>query len=130
MSENRNPRRNTYTIYDDNTVGTVQIADEVVAIIAALAATEVDGVASMAGNITNEVVGRLGMKNLSRGVKVEVLEGVVSVRLALNIRYGYNIPETSQKVQEKVKAAIENMTGLEVADVNVSISDVVMEQSQ
>jgi uncharacterized alkaline shock family protein YloU len=130
MSESRNPGRNTYTIYDDNTVGTVQIADEVVAIIAGLAATEVEGVASMAGNITNEVVGRLGMKNLSRGVKVEVLEGVVSVKLVLNIRYGYNIPETSQKVQEKVKAAIENMTGLEVADVNVSISDVVMEQSR
>ena len=130
MSENKNPRRNTYTIYDDNTVGTVQIADEVVAIIAGLAATEVDGVASMAGNITNELVGKLGMKNLSRGVKVEVLEGVVSVRLALNIRYGYNIPETSQKVQEKVKPAIENMTGLEVADVNVSISDVVLEQSK
>ena len=130
MSESKNPRRNTYTIYDDNTVGTVQIADEVVAIIAGLAATEVDGVASMAGNITNELVGKLGMKNLSRGVKVEVLEGVVSVRLALNIRYGYNIPETSQKVQEKVKSAIENMTGLEVADVNVSISDVVLEQSK
>ena len=130
MSENKNPRRNTYTIYDDNTVGTVQIADEVVAIIAGLAATEVDGVASMAGNITNELVGKLGMKNLSRGVKVEVLEGVVSVRLALNIRYGYNIPETGQKVQEKVKSAIENMTGLEVADVNVSISDVVLEQSK
>ena len=130
MSENKNPRRNTYTIYDDNTVGTVQIADEVVAIIAGLAATEVDGVASMAGNITNELVGKLGMKNLSRGVKVEVLEGVVSVRLALNIRYGYNIPETSHKVQEKVKSAIENMTGLEVADVNVSISDVVLEQSK
>ena len=130
MSENKNPRRNTYTIYDDNTVGTVQIADEVVAIIAGLAATEVDGVASMAGNITNELVGKLGMKNLSRGVKVEVLEGVVSVRLALNIRYGYNIPETSQKVQEKVKSAIENMTGLEVADVNVSISDIVLEQSK
>ena len=130
MSENKNPRRNTYTIYDDNTVGTVQIADEVVAIIAGLAATEVDGVASMAGNITNELVGKLGMKNLSRGVKVEVLEGVVSVRLALNIRYGYNIPETSQKVQEKVKSSIENMTGLEVADVNVSISDVVLEQSK
>ena len=101
MSESKNPRRNTYTIYDDNTVGTVQIADEVVAIIAGLAATEVDGVSSMAGNITNELVGKLGMKNLSRGVKVEVLDGVVSVRLALNIKYGYNIPETSQKVQEK-----------------------------
>ena len=70
------------------------------------------------------------MKNLSRGVKLEVLEGVVSVRLALNIRYGYSIPETSQKVQEKVKAAIENMTGLEVADVNISITDVVLDQTK
>ena len=130
MAESRNPRRNTYTIYDDNTVGTVQIADEVVAIIAGLAATEVDGVASMGGNITNELVGKLGMKSLSKGVKVEVLEGVVRVRLALNIKYGYSIPDTSQKVQEKVKAAIENMTGLEVADVNVSIADVVLEQSR
>ncbi len=130
MAESRNLKRNTYTIYDDNTVGTVQIADEVVAIIAGLAATEVDGVVSMAGNITNDLVGKLGMKNLSRGVKVEVLEGVVSVRLALNIRYGYSIPETSQKVQEKVKTAIENMTGLEVADVNISIADVVLEESK
>lgn len=124
MAESRNPRRNTYTIYDDNTVGTVQIADEVVAIIAGLAATEVDGVASMGGNITNELVGKLGMKSLSKGVKVEVLEGVVSVRLALNIKYGYSIPDTSQKVQEKVKAAIENMTGLEVADVNIRVAGV------
>ena len=130
MAESRDLKRNTYTIYDDNTVGTVQIADEVVAIIAGLAATEVEGVVSMAGNITNDIVGKLGMKNLSRGVKVEVLEGVVSVRLALNIRYGYSIPETSQKVQEKVKAAIENMTGLEVADVNISITDVVLDQTQ
>jgi len=130
MAESRDLKRNTYTIYDDNTVGTVQIAYEVVAIIAGLAATEVEGVVSMAGNITNDIVGKLGMKNLSRGVKVEVLEGVVSVRLALNIRYGYSIPETSQKVQEKVKAAIENMTGLEVADVNISITDVVLDQTK
>ena len=130
MAESRDLKRNTYTIYDDNTVGTVQIADEVVAIIAGLAATDVEGVVSMAGNITNDIVGKLGMKNLSRGVKVEVLEGVVSVRLALNIRYGYSIPETSQKVQEKVKAAIENMTGLEVADVNISITDVVLDQTK
>ena len=129
MAENKNTKRNTYTIYDDNTVGTVQIADEVVAIIAGLAATEVDGVASMAGNITNELVGKLGMKNLSKGVKVEVMEGVVSVDLALNIKYGYSIPKTSANVQEKVKSAIENMTGLEVSDVNVSIADVDMRQA-
>ena len=130
MADSKNPKRNTYTIYDDSTVGTVQIADEVVAIIAGLAATEVEGVVSMAGNITNDIVGKLGMKNLSRGVKVEVLEGVVSVRLALNIRYGYSIPETSQKVQEKVKSAIENMTGLQVADVNISITEVVLDQTK
>ena len=119
--------RSTHKLYEKDKIGEVQIADEVVAIIAGLAATEVDGVVSMAGNITNDTVGKLGMKNLSRGVKVEVLEGVVSVRLALNIRYGYSIPETCQKVQEKVKAAIENMTGLEVADVNISIAEVVLE---
>lgn len=118
--------KNTYTIYDDHTTGTVQIADDVVAIIAGLAATEVEGVASMEGNITNELVSKLGMKNLSKGVKVDVLENVVCVDLNLNICYGYNIPQTSQKVQEKVKAAIENMTGLEVSDVNINIASVDM----
>lgn len=130
MAENKDSGRNTYTIYDDNTVGTVQIADEVVAIIAGLATTEVDGVASMAGNITNELVGKLGMKHLSKGVKIEVEDGVVKVRLALNIRYGYNIPETCQKVQDKVKSAIENMTGLEVAEVNIAIAEVVLNEEK
>ena len=77
--------RHTYTIQNDASLGEVKIADEVVAIIAALAATEVEGVASMSGNITNEVIGRLGIKNLSKGVKVDVLEGVVTVSLALNL---------------------------------------------
>ena len=130
MADIKNQKRDTYTIYDDEGIGTVQIADEVVAIIAGLAATEVEGVASMAGNITNELVGKLGMKNLSKGVKVDVLDGVVCVDLALNIKYDYGIPETSQTVQEKVKAAIENMTGLEVSDVNVAIAGVDMEQTK
>ena len=82
MADTKNQKRDAYTIYDDEGIGTVQIADEVVAIIAGLAATEVEGVASMAGNITNELVGKLGMKNLSKGVKVDVLEGVVCVDLA------------------------------------------------
>ena len=108
-------------------MGEVKIADEVVAIIAALAATEVEGVASMAGNITNELISKLGMKNLSKGVKVDVLEGVVTVSLALNMEYNYSIVETSAKVQDKVKSAVENMTGLEVADVNIKVAGVVME---
>ena len=107
-----------------------KIADEVVAIIAALAATEVEGVASMAGNITNELISRLGMKNLSKGVKVDVLEGVVTVSLALNMKYNYSIMDVSAKVQEKVKSAVENMTGLEVADVNVKVAGVEMESQE
>ena len=122
--------RNIYTIQNDASKGEIKIADEVVAIIAALAATEVEGVASMAGNITNELIGKLGMKNLSKGVKVTVLEGVVTVDLNLNIEYGKNILETSKKVQEKVKSSIENMTGLEVADVNIHIASVDMENEK
>ena len=120
--------KNTYTIQNEASLGEVKIADEVVAIIAALAATEVEGVASMAGNITNEVIGKLGIKNLSKGVKVDVLEGVVTVSLALNIKYNYSIVEVTGKVQEKVKNAVENMTGLEVADVNIKVAGVEMEK--
>ena len=122
--------RTTYTIQNDNSMGEVQIADEVVAIIAALAATEVDGVASMAGNITNELVSRLGMKNLSKGVKVDVLEGVVTVSLALNLKYNYSIMDVTAKVQDRVKTAIENMTGLEVADINIRVAGVEMENRE
>lgn len=122
--------RNIYTIQNDAGKGEVKIADEVVTIIAALAATEVEGVASMAGNITNELISRLGMKNLSKGVKVDVLEGVVTVSLTLNLKYNYSVVEVSGKVQEKVKNAIENMTGLEVADVNIKVAGVEMENQE
>ena len=118
--------RKGFKIKDDK-LGEVKIADEVVAIIAGLAATEVEGVSSMAGNITNELVSKLGMKNLSKGIRVE---GVVKVAVALNIAYGYAIPQVSSKVQERVKNAIENMTGLEVSGVNVRIASVDMGKSK
>ncbi len=116
--------RSIYTIKEDENLGEVKIADEVVAIIAGLAAMEVDGVASMSGNATRELISKLGMKSLSKGVKVDVLEGIVTVSLKLNLKYGYNVMDICQKVQEKVKAAIENMTGLTVADVNIRIAGV------
>ena len=121
--------RKVVKIKEDN-LGEVHVADEVVAIIAGLAATEVEGVASMAGNITNELVSKLGMKNLSKGVKVEVAEKTVSVEVALNISYGYSIPEVCEKVQGKVKSAIETMTGLSVAIVNVRIATVDMKNTK
>lgn len=121
--------RATHKIGANSALGEVEIADEVVATIAALAATEVEGVASMGGNIKNESISKLGMRSLSKGVKIEVGE-TVRVALALNLEYGYNIPDTSEKVQTKVKLAIENMTGLQVSDVNVRITSIDMETEQ
>lgn len=117
---------NTYVLQEDENIGSVRIADEVVAMIASLAATEVDGVSSMVGNITNELMSKVGMKNLTRGVRVDVQGSNVKVELAVLMEYGYNIPGTSQKVQERVKNAIENMTGLNVTDVNIRIAGVNM----
>lgn len=109
---------------EEENVGVVQIADDVVAMIASLAATEVEGVNAMAGNITNELMGKVGMKKLTKGVRVTALEGCATVDLAVTMEYGYNIPATCQKVQAKVKAAIENMTGLTCTDVNIRIAGV------
>ena len=123
--------RNTHILHHDKeTVGEVQIADEVVAIIAGLAATEIEGVAYMAGNITNELVGKLGMKNLSKGVKVDVLDTSVSVDLTLTMEYGYSIPDVCVQVQERVKSAMDNMTGLSVIDVNVKIAGVNIDKTR
>ncbi len=120
--------RSSHKLYEKDQIGEVQIADEVVAIIAGLAATEVDGVDSLAGNMSNELVGKLGMKNLSKGVKVDVTEEHVSVNMSLNLKYGYSIPKVCEMVQEKVKNAIENMTGLTVLEVNIKIAGVNVEE--
>lgn len=124
---NKELEKGIYTIGTENKIGEVRIADEVVAIIAGLAATEVEGVASMAGNLTRELISKLGMRNLSKGVELEVVDSTVSVKLSLNIEYGYSVPDVSAKVQDKVKTAIENMTGLEVLDVNITIAGVNMD---
>lgn len=105
-------------------VGTVQIADDVIAMIASLAAAEVEGASSLAGNITNEKMSKVAMKKLTRGVRVSTKDNVVTIDLAIVMEYGYNIPETCKKVQEKVQNSIETMTGLTVSDVNIRIASV------
>jgi uncharacterized alkaline shock family protein YloU len=114
----------TYTMNEEGAIGTVKIADDVVAMIAGLAATEIDGVSALAGNISHELMSRAGMKNLARGVKVEIIGKRVKVDMAIIVGYGFNIPVISQKAQLKVKAAIENMTGLTVTDVNLRVAGV------
>ena len=122
--------KNTYVLKEEDNMGMVQIADDVVAMIASLATTEVEGVSSMAGNITNELMGKVGMKSLTKGVKVSVLDRNVIVDLAVTMEYGYNIPATCQKVQAKVKNAVENMTGLNCTDVNIRIAGVNMKNDK
>ena len=115
---------NEYKIQLENNRGEIIVADEVIAVITGLAAMEVEGVASMAGNATRELISKIGIKSLSKGVKVDVLGDVVTVEATLNLKYGYNVKDVSVKVQEKVKVAIENMTGLKVADVNVRVAGI------
>ena len=115
---------NDYKIQLENNRGEIIIADEVIAVITGLAAMEVEGVASLAGNATRELISKIGIKTLSKGVKVDVLEDVVTIDAALNLKYGFNIKNVSEKVQEKVKVAVENMTGLKVADVNIRVAGI------
>lgn len=110
--------------------GTVKIANDVVAMIAGLAATEVDGVSAMVGNITNEFMSMVGMKKQVKGVKVEIIDQMITVDLAVTLEYGYNIPSTCSKVQEKVKSAIETMTGLEVEKINIRIVGINMTENK
>lgn len=115
---------NVYKIQLENNQGEIIIANEAIAVITGLAAMEIEGVASMAGDATRELISKIGIKKLSKGVKVDVLEDVVTVDITLNLKYGYNVKDVSVKVQEKVKVAIENMTGLKVADVNVRVAGI------
>ena len=101
-----------------------------IAIIAGISATEVPGVASMAGGWSGEIIARMGIRDLSKGVKIEVDGEQVSVLLSLNVKYGYSIPEVSADVQEKVAQAIESMTGLRVLDVNIRIAGVVTSEDE
>ena len=117
-------QRTTYIEHDNSDLGEVQISNDVLAVISAMAAMEVDGVVAMAGNITAELFSLLGMKKLSKGVRVDVVDNTVMVDLSIILRINENIVTISKKVQDKVKTTVENMTGMEVANVNVNIASV------
>ncbi len=111
-----------------NDIGTIKITDEVVAIIAGIAAMEVPGVTSMSGGIAGGIAEALGRKNLSKGVKVEVGEKEAAIDLFIIVEYGYRIPEVAWTIQERVKNAVEDMTGLNVVEVNIHIQGVNIEK--
>ncbi len=116
---------NTYKIYDSSDLGQVDINVNVLAVISAIAAMEVDDVIKMSGDVTSDLISKLGMKKLAKGVRVDVADGDVVVDLSIILKMNSNILEVSKKVQDKVKAAIENMTGMQVVSVNVNIASVV-----
>ena len=112
------------TVKSTNSLGAIRIADEVVSIIAGLAATEVDGVAGMSGGLVGGIAEMLGRKNFAKGVKVEVGEKEAAADLYVIVKYGVRIPDVALAVQENVKQAIETMTGLSVVEVNIHVQGV------
>ena len=119
MAENKN------FVINVNGDGGVNISEEVVGIIAGLGAVEVEGVDSLVGNLTSDTVSKAGQGRLAKAVRVlDADPGKIIVRMAINMKYGYEIPKVSEKVQEKVKQAVETMTGLDVTAVDVRIASV------
>ncbi|WP_127585992.1 Asp23/Gls24 family envelope stress response protein [Paenibacillus koleovorans] len=110
--------------YEKTDMGTIQIAPEVIEVIAGLATVEVPGVAGMSGGFAGGIAELLGRKNLSKGVKVEVGQREAAVDVSIVIEFGTRIPEVASEIQRNVKHAIESMTGLNVVEVNVHIHDV------
>lgn len=108
----------------DKDYGTVKISDDVVSIIASVAATEVLGVAGMSGGITGGITEMLGKKNLSKGVKVDINNDTTAIDTYIIVEYGTNIGEIARKLQENIKNSVETMTGLNVEAVNVYVQGV------
>lgn len=110
--------------YERTDIGSIQIAPEVIEVIAGLATVEVQGVAGMSGGFVGGIAELLGRKNLSKGVKVEVGQREAAVDVSIIVEFGNRIPDVASDIQRSVKRSIESMTGLHVVEVNVHIHDV------
>ncbi|MCR5430798.1 MAG: Asp23/Gls24 family envelope stress response protein [Eubacterium sp.] len=116
--------KNSHVISDVPELGAVYVTESVLGVISAMAALEVDGVHAMAGGITHEMVAKTGMKKLAKSVHVDVNENQVSISLKIVVKMNENIIKISKKVQDKVKQTVENMTCLDVVNVDVNIASV------
>ncbi|GIN89574.1 hypothetical protein J6TS1_22700 [Siminovitchia terrae] len=110
--------------------GKIEIAPEVIEVIAGIAASEVEGVAQMRGNFASGVVERLGKKNHGKGIRVELSEEGIIVDVYCLMNFGVSIPTVAQKVQDNIRQALFNMTALEVEEVNIHIVGVTFDQSK
>ncbi len=111
-------------ITNDEYYGQLKISEDVIAIIAGLAAVEVNGVYSMSGGITGGIAEVLGIKNLSKGIRVETRDDKVYINIYIIAEFGARIPEVAWNIQETVKKAVERMTGMKVAEANIHVQSV------
>lgn len=107
-----------------DSVGEIKISSDVITVIAHTVASEIEGVSGMNPNFSENISSVLGRKNPTKGVKVEVDEKNVSIDFYITVEYGARIPDVSWKIQEKVKAAVESMTGLTVVAINIHVQGI------
>ncbi|TCS81247.1 putative alkaline shock family protein YloU [Tepidibacillus fermentans] len=115
---------------EERETGKIKIESDVVAMIAGLAATDTEGVASMSGGITEGLAKRVSGKNVTKGVRVEVGETETAIDIRVVIKYGYKIHEVARKLQQNVKEAVESMTGLHVVEVNIHVEGVELQKEE
>lgn len=116
--------------HESTDLGKIEIAPEVIEVIAGIAATEINGVAAMRGNFAAGVVERLGKKNHGKGVRVELAEDKVIIDLYVVVKFGIAIPKVASEMQDNVRQALMNMTGLEVSEVNIHVVGVEFESEK
>ncbi|MGL4521982.1 MAG: Asp23/Gls24 family envelope stress response protein [Bacilli bacterium] len=109
------------SVSNETTLGKIEIAPEVIEIIASIASTEIEGVTAMRGSFAGDVAEKLGKKNLGKGVRVELTEESIILEVYVYLHYGVNIPEVANNVQQNVRNALYTMTGLEATEVNVHV---------
>ena len=130
MEENKNEETTEIKEIEEKNDG-IKIANDVVAVIAGVAISEVPGVASMSGGFAGGITEVLsGKKNLSKGIKVDADEKDVKIDVNIIVEYGSRIPDIAFEIQNRVKKSVENMTGLKVSEVNVHVQGVKTERDE
>lgn len=109
-------------------LGKVEIAPEVIEVIAGFASAEVDGVASMRGNFATGVAEKLGRKSHGKGIKVELGEDGIVIDVYVVMQFGVSIPDVAKRIQDNIRQALLNMTALEVNEINIHVVGVQFEQ--
>ncbi|WP_246944595.1 Asp23/Gls24 family envelope stress response protein [Bacillus pinisoli] len=126
MSENKVLEMN----HEYASLGKVEIAPEVIEVIASIASAEVEGVASMRGNFASGVVERLGKKNHGKGVKVELTDEGITLDVYVTMNFGVSIPKVAKNIQDNVRQTLATMTALEIDEVNIHVVGVQFENQK